>query len=252
MQLYSIVTNEYDADLEKLLKRRLARQNMGALPIVSDGRHSALTLGIDTGEELRGLSAALSELMLIDLRHFEIADMVGKLPFPLREKQRILKRALRSALPAAEQTLTRAAEDIRQFLQESELLILEGYLRFRLQEELESWSICVDAAAEELLLEEEYEQLTTLLGLFSALEPGQSGEVLVALNPDGSCTLTGKKENGGEFRIDCAPGSNEGVLDLLSGMAPKRILLYDFSFGKCDKLRNGIELMFGGRVEREE
>ncbi|MBR6006731.1 MAG: hypothetical protein IK064_03805, partial [Clostridia bacterium] len=173
MQLYSIVTNEYDADLEKLLKRRLARQNMGALPIVSDGRHSALTLGIDTDEELCGLSAALSELMLIDLRHFEIADMVEKLPFPLREKQRILKRALRSALPAAEQTLTRAAEDIRRFLQESELLILEGYLRFRLQDELESWSVCVDAAAEELLLEEEYEQLTTLLGLFSALEPGQ-------------------------------------------------------------------------------
>lgn len=250
MRLLSIATNEYDADIEALIKRRLSRHGLGSLPVEKSKNGCKLTLGIENDEELRALSAAVSELLLIDLRHFEIANIVEKLPFTLDDKKLILPKALRSSAERID--LSNTADGIFLYLSENSLFNLEGYLRFRLRDELESWSVCVDAAAEEQLLADEFEALKSLLGLFGAARPEACGDVSVMLNPDGSCTIRGKRSADAEdFRIDCAPGSNEGVLSMLSGLAPERILLYDFSFGRCESLRAGIELLFGSKVTGE-
>lgn len=247
MRLFSVATNEYDADIEKLLSRRLIRHGLGSLPVESGDGGKTLTFGVENEDELRALSAALAELMLIDLRYFEIAGLVDRLPFALEDKKRILPKALEFS--GVQSDCGNAADAIFDYFHEYSLLNLAGYLRFRLRDVLENWSVCVDAAAEEQLLSEEFEALTSLLGLFGATQTEASGDVSVILNPDGSCTIRGSQGKNKEgFRIDCAPDSNEGVLNILSGLTPERILLYDFSFGRCDKLRAGIELLFGARI----
>ena len=105
----------------------------------------------------------------------------------------------------------------------------------------------VDIAAEEFLLIEEYNELLQILGLFSDVRPTDGTDVLVILQPDGSCTVT----DGDKLRIDCAPNSNEGVLSMLTGMAPSHITLFDFSNGACDKLCRAICLLFGTHVEKD-
>lgn len=67
----------------------------------------------------------------------------------------------------------------------------------------------------------EYNELLEILGLFSDVRPTDGTDVLVILQPDGSCTVT----DGDKLRIDCAPNSNEGVLSMLTGMAPSHITL---------------------------
>ena len=94
---------------------------------------------------------------------------------------------------------------------------------------------------------EEYNELLEILGLFSDVRPTDGTDVLVILQPDGSCTVT----DGDKLRIDCAPNSNEGVLSMLTGMAPSHITLFDFSNGACDKLCRAICLLFGTHVEKD-
>ena len=252
MQLYSIGTNEYDCDIEKLIRRRLEKQGAAAIPIAHSGDLEPgrfVTLGVESEAELRALSAALAELMLLDMRYFEIAALVEKLAVPLKDKQRILSCALRFTIPAAD--IEKASEGILFYLGESHLLILEGYIRFRLQDAAENWSVLVDAAVEEAMLEEEWSELTNLLGLFSLFHPCEAETIAVILNPDGSCTLSKVLNDGGEapgFRIDCAPDHAESVLSMLLGMRPERIELYDFSFGRAEKLRSCIERVFGSII----
>lgn len=241
MQLYSILTYEYDANMELLLNRRLNKHGVPPCSAASDmQRHMQVAIADDA--ELRKLSNALAELLLIDIRHFELAKMVNRLPFSLREKQTLLPKALSSSVVHLD--YTGAANDLFDYLTDNKLLVLEGYLRFRLQNVMEMWSVCVDSAAEEMMLNEEYLALTQLLGLFAELQTPNIGEVNVVLHPDGSCTLT----DSGDVRIDCAPGSNDGVVSMLVGMSPERIVIYDLSYDACDELIDAIRKIFGAKV----
>ena len=251
MRLFSVLTNEFEVCIKPLIERRLASCGFASVPVRQNGADGrSVTVGIESREELSGLAQALTQVMLLDLRHFIIADMVEELPFSLRDKERILIRVLDSSSDGA--GCEKAAIKLEEYLRENRMLIFEGYLHFRLRDEIESWSVLVDAAAEEQLVCDEFAELAESLGLLPARSFG-AREVTVILNPDGSCTLSGQKEDSGEFRIDCAPGNDEGVLSLLRGLAPGKLSVYDFSFGRCGELQRGIERLFGEKpVPSEE
>ena len=257
MQQYSVFTNEYDADIGKLLSRRLAGRESG-IELTKSSDYS-VTVSVSSEAALDALSAAVCELMLEDLRYFEIAAMVNRLPFSLDEKRRILPAAVRieDSSETASENSARAVEELREYFSDNFRLNLEGYIRFRLPGEVEKWSVMVDAAAEELLLGEECADLIHLLGLFTTVEPPRTGGVAVLLNPDGSCTITDADSAhcslaSPHFRIDCAPNSNEGVISILTGLSPSAITLYDFSFGRSEKLRAAIETLFAPRLDQDE
>lgn len=229
--------------IRSLLARRMRLCGLGHVEI-SCRSESRLMLNIADDNELRLFARALSELMLVDLRYFEFARMVDMLPFSVDEKKKILPCALGSA-PESDPNMI--SERVFDYLCDNSLLNLNGFLRFRLQDVIESWQVSVDIAAEEFLLIEEYNELLQILGLFSDVRPTDGTDVLVILQPDGSCTVT----DGDKLRIDCAPNSNEGVLSMLTGMAPSHITLFDFSNGMCDKLCRAICLLFGTHVEKD-
>ncbi|MBR4435162.1 MAG: hypothetical protein IKS90_03605 [Clostridia bacterium] len=249
MQQYSLFTNEYDADIEILLKKRLAAENSKSVVerVSDDGK--AVTVITDAETDIWKLSCAVCEMMLNDLKYFEMTRLANNLPPAVNNIASIIEEASKTGgvYPFADDV----KQGIFEYLSETDTMNLEGYLRFRLKDVIERWSVFIDAAADEMMLINEFNELTKLLGLFTVIEPPRSGKLTVILNPDGSCTITnyidGNYENEG-FRIDCAEGSNEGVINMLIGMSPSSITLHDLSFGRCDKLKAAIETVFGARL----
>lgn len=256
MREFFIFTNEYDADIERLLKRRLQKRDTACAVEFGAFEHGAETAdGIRTesavlvraldDDALDALCAGVSELMLLDLRHFELANSVERLPFSLKEKKRILRISVERTGDLGD--VKECAAEVRQYLNENDSLNLEGFIRFRLKETVELWSAAVDAAADELV---ESEALSELFGLFGLTnyEPGSGGtEVAVIFNPDGSCTITNglffEKSDEKRFRIDCAPGNDAGVLGLIGGLSPLSVSLIDLSMGKCEELKNSLHAL---------
>lgn len=230
-------------NLRTLLARRMHLCGLEHVEIESSAE-SQLTVRIEDEAELAPFARALGALMALDLRYFEIAKAVEALPFSVDEKRQILSRALTlTATPDTESVFERVLD----YLRENSRINLNGFLRFRLRDIVESLHAAVDIAAEEFILFEEYDELMQLLGLFSDIRPADGGEINVMLRPDGSCTVT----DGKTLRIDCAPNNNEGVLSLLTGMAPSCVTILDFSGGACEKLCRAICLLFGADVEKE-
>lgn len=239
MQLYSIDTYEYDANMEKLLERRLRRQ--GFSRDFADGSDKQrIRIVIEDSAQLKQLCGALAELLLLDLRYFEVARMVNSLPFSLREKQTVLPEALKYSLHCC--NCESVCKRLYQYLSENDLLVLEGFMRFRMRDTIDAWSLSVDRAAEELLLHEEYAALMQLIGSFAQIETSDVSQARIILHPDGSSTIIGDNN----MRIDCAAGNDAGVINMLIGMEPEQVTIYDLSLGKCDSLCKAIQNAFEG------
>jgi hypothetical protein len=253
MPLYSVFTNEYDADIVLLLKRRLKKQNTSeALALIdrlsgcSVSCDRCAEFDIENEAELSAYCSALAELICFDARYFEMAEMIRPLRFETAVKRRILENAVEytkySVNPDG------LGEALKICFEENRRMNLEGFIRFRLRDRHEIWRAAVDAAIDDALSVSEYSELLNLLDLLSALD-GSLTAVSVILNPDTSCTImngaySGEDGSKRRVRIDCAPGNDEGTLAVLRSMDAKRIALIDLSLGACDELKERILELF--------
>lgn len=272
MRQFLISTTEYEANVGRLLKRRLVKLKSEAAAALIERNFAAIETNLDGAEtqgcgeentkcrsanikvkgenELEALATALAELMHFDLRHFELADMTARLSYSLEGKQRILKNALKSTeeLPCPDSIVSKLCE----YLKSYSALNLEGYLRFRMRNDIELWSAAVDAAFAEELESSLYNELFSVLGILPVIDSIGNERVCVILRPDGSCSISNApisaseegERSGRQFRIECAPGNSDGVLSLLSGMAPRCVSVIDLSLGRCDELKRAIEELF--------
>ena len=247
VHLCSVGTLEYEADIGKIARHRLAEEYPGDAAMESrltQEKNLACFELRDAGD-LEKWCRAVREMLLKDLSHFELARLVNNLPLTLEEKRRILPEAIKLSRarknPNQDHLLLK---DLMTFYAESEHLTLEGYMRFRMQEPLRDWEMCVMRAAEELLLREEYWELMHILSAFVQLRPSQVQDVYIILNPDGSCTLTDDRDS----RIDYDHCTGDGVMSVLVGLSPERITVYDLSGGVCAGLADTLKQVFEDRV----
>lgn len=247
VRLCSVGTLEYEADIGKLALRRLAAeypQDAGIEKRLIAQKDAARFEVWGEGDLERWCRAARN-LLLKDISHFELARMVNELPLALEEKRRVLPEAVKLSraclAPAGAESIHRA---LMAFFAEEDHLNLEGFLRFRMQEVLRDWEICVMRAAEELLLEAEYWELMQVLSAFVQLRPPQVRDVYIILNPDGSCTLTDDQDS----RIDYDRCTGDGVMSVLVGLSPERITVYDLSGGVSAGLAETLVRVFEDRV----
>lgn len=84
MAVCSVGTTKYEADIGRLMERRLDRLGGGISP--ECGRCFA-EASIEGGAQLAQWCEAVAELLLMDLAQFEIAYMVNGLPLTLEEKR---------------------------------------------------------------------------------------------------------------------------------------------------------------------
>ncbi|MEA5060051.1 MAG: sporulation protein YtxC [Candidatus Pelethousia sp.] len=243
----SVGTLEYDVDIGKLALRRLATeftQNEGLESRLS-GEKNCARFELRTEGDLERWCKAVRGLLLRDISHFELARMVNELPLVLEEKRRVLPEAVKLSRACLEPVETEGIlKALLAFYAEENHLNLEGFLRFRMQETMRDWEICVMRAAEELLLEAEYWELMQVLSAFVQLRPPQVRDVYIILNPDGSCTLTDDQDS----RIDYDRCTGDGVMSVLVGLSPERITVYDLSGGASTSLAETLVRVFEDRV----
>ena len=227
----------YDLDIPKLLQRRLAN---APLPMELDGEQMIFSL--EHEDELDQLCQALSLLLCRDLMHFELAQLVDRLPLPVMEKQSVLADAIAIA-KSGERAMT-ARRILKDYLSSQNLLHIEGFLRFRLPDTRALWQRAVEQAAKEQALRQEYLELMGVLRAFVQLQPPQIREISLCLNPDGSCTLT----DASDTRVEYAACPQDQLVSLLVSIAPARLTVYDLSGGQRDALTEALSRVFAGRV----
>lgn len=225
---YLIVSSmEYGDIFPKLLLKRLGAGGEGSLPagdrcIIKKSDRAA---------------KAISETLLYDLKPLEMARILNFLPVSLRDKKEILPRAVK--LVPDEKHADYVLNAVKEYMSNENVLIAEGFLRFRLPLLLDEWAIAVDRAGEEHILSEEY------CALIDYLSPEESdGEANMVLYGDGKIVLS--LDNGS--RIESTGEEENGILSLLSALDPKSIFVYDLSGGKSGKLLTGIRMLFGERA----
>lgn len=140
MPVLTVSSIDYNGELAPLLERRASKHGLYGLTDAGDGVRIELSSG-----ELPALALALSELMLFDLRPFELSRLVDLLPVTLRDKRRILPAAL--MLSGSAHMIVPVSAEVLDFLESSRRINPEGFLRFRLQYVLEGWARAVDIAA---------------------------------------------------------------------------------------------------------
>ena len=183
-------------------------------------------------------AGAISDAIVRDLKPLELARLVSLLPVSLREKREILPRAME--LTKNDKQLDFARETVQEYISRENLLIAEGFLRFRLPNVLEDWALAVDRAGEELLLRREFTELAGLFGVF-----GAEGELTLILHRDGSFVLNG----GTGLRVESERTDKESIMELLESFDPKRLTVYDLTEGAGRSVTKGIKRRFGSRAE---
>jgi len=236
-----INTHEYDADIKKLLTRRL-EQTGYPFTLDSSGSDFMVSLKEDDPDMLEVLCVALAMLLCRDLRHFELAKMLNELPLSLIEKQAILSKTIKTA--DISDQLSCVKRSLKEYLSVQHTINLEGFMRFRMQQTRHNWKLSLQRAAEELLLEKEYIELMGILRSFVQLQSPRIRELSVCLNSDGTCTLT----DDSDYRIDYADATDDGLVSVLISLAPERLTVYDLSNGACAALTEALARVFAGRI----
>lgn len=242
MQTLTVNTLKYDIDITKLLARRL--RNAGAkIELMSEGEDKrSVEITVENESDMVLLSEAVYELLLRDISNFELAQFVNELDLSLEEKEIVLAESVkesRSILPS--QSVKRELYD---YLMNNKSINLEGFLRFRMQDAMKAFQLCVERVSEELALRAEYIELLSILAAFVSLQQPKIKEVCLIFNADGSCTLTDDTDS----RIDYDKCNSDGLVSVLIGLAPEKIIIYDLSCGQSDMLADMILRVFTDKV----
>lgn len=234
-----IQTMEYDVDLEALLSSRL--RESGA-PYVLSSALGGVGVRMEGRQGLNALSQALGTVLVHDLMPFEMAAMADETPLVREDRKQVLTHAVAAA--HTREDLSETVQRLSLYLQEEGKLCLEGFLRFRMPETLLFWRLCVEEAFSGLLLEKEFGEAAELLRLLLDERPPRCPSLRLCLHGDGLCSLS----DGGSLRVEYVDESGEGILSLLIGMAPARLIVYDLSGGARQELVRALTEIFSGRV----
>ncbi|HHT86237.1 MAG TPA: hypothetical protein GXZ61_01025 [Clostridiales bacterium] len=241
MQTCAVCTHEYDIDINALMRRYLDKSGIDYIAI--DTGEGQFAIDTSNPEHKEVFCEAVCSLIANDIAKFELAELVKSLPATLDEKKQILSDAIRYSKHST--IRSRLYRDIKKHFEDSDLLILEGFVRFRMAETMRTWERCVDHAVEEMLLIAEQKELLELIGSFARLSPASVEQISIILQEDGSCSLT----NDMDTHVDYPKESVDSVIDLLISLSPKQIIVYDLSNGKSVELLHTIYRIFEGRVK---
>ena len=234
-----IQTMEYDVDLEALLEERLRRIGV---PCALSAALGGVGVRMEGRQGVQALSEALSAVLVHDLAPFEMAAMADETPLEREDRRQVLARAVDAARRKEDSDET--ARQLSDYLREEGKLCLEGFLRFRMRPTLLFWRLCVEEAFSEFLLEKEFGEAADVLRLLLDQRPPRCPSLRLCLHGDGLCSLS----DGGEFRMEYVDESGEGIISLLVGMAPARLIVYDLSGGARRELVHALTEIFSGRV----
>ena len=207
----------------------------------------------------RCLSQAAASIILDEVEQAMIAEALrSRSPgMPAGERAEVSARARRMLAESPQRPeCSDLASRIAEYLIESDTLLLEGYMQFRMRSYMISIGMCVCDALLAHLADREHREFVRLLKMFVDTQEEREGTVHVRRGLDGAFELL--TEEGGSIQsqlVDAIVADlvNEGVdatdllVSALISVAPSRIVLHFIS--DQDTL-DTVETVFEGRVER--
>lgn len=131
---------------------------------------------------------------------------------------------------------TRILHRIRDYLDQSSEMVLEGFLNFRLQDLVSELEDAVDRAVDEFLMEREQSEFIRLLRFFVEVQEPRTAEVHVLLQPSGAFKLVDGEgtalasellaEFVGEVVDQTDVSSDDLLISALITIAPRRIAVH--------------------------
>jgi len=241
MPAWFISANTYQVDLKALLSRRLSQ--VGASFALEAAPGGALAVTLRGAQARESLAQALSRLLAHDLQTLELAKMADRLPLTLAEKEAALTEAIAHARRREQLELLEG--ELCAYLGENRSVALDGYMRFRMRGHMLLWQLCVQQAAAECLLQMEFFELMQAMNQLATAQKGRSGELRLCIHAEGTYTLT----DDSDVRIEYIDYSPEGIIQILTGMAPGRLIVYDLAGTPSTRLVEALQQVFAGRVQ---
>ncbi len=240
-----ITTYEYDLDLKELIINPLTADYSEEIVIIGTPTSSKIKLEIPE-KLLSAVCVVLTNLIIKKICPIEVGRYINLYGINQSHKtnlvNQVIKRIERNTYPLD------IASQLEDYFKASKKLILEGYVHFRMTNELNFWKECVDLTIDDVLLHSEYMELIRLIGLFIGTPCCETDSLELKFNPDGSCILSDKQN----LKIESPPGYENDMMDLLINMSPDRLTVIDSSGNDhneflaklSSKLNNKINLVY--------
>jgi len=149
-------------------------------------------------------------------------------------------------------------QTLQKYLEESDIVILEGFTNFRLKDYIRELEEIVDTAVNNFLMEKEYTEFIQLLRYFVETQQSKCDIVHIVVDHDGTHTLIDSQKN--EItHAHIQEFSKEPVFEeithddlLISSLitlAPKQLIVHNVNFFRNKKLLETIKSVFRGKVQ---
>lgn len=201
---------------------------------------SRLTVIVNDGEEEK-LSFAVADFILNDVMRDRMRRVAGMYPLSEDRVQRAVENAA-GMLP--NEDAAEMEKLISEHFAENDMLVPEGFLRFRRPDLLESWALEADRAALDIAAGSELEELCSLVSLLSGAHAVGMGNMRLLLLPDGSSVLS---DDSG-CRIECGASDETVISALIDSFRPETLTVFDLSPDGMPELRRRIRAVFGERA----
>lgn len=218
------------------------------------------SVGIDLRE---GLARALSELILTEWTKTSLGRLVKSQYqyFTAEERETILAQAyaeMGAGTAKQAEWDGRIYRRFREYLSETDHLLLEGFITFRLQDFAEELEDGVERAVDDFLLDREYKEFIRLLKYFVEVQEPKRPHLNVILNGPGSFEILDDDDQPvdpitwQEFLVETTEGEvnyEDLLISAMITLAPERLTLHLHNEEARDESVETVRHVFGERAK---
>jgi putative sporulation protein YtxC len=281
MHLFSIGVEERDMSVKEALFRKAQIRKPDGLDIEEKKAGNLLFLNYISSKDYDGstikqvreklhqyIADTVSEIILEDLQSHMVEKIIQDeyFYFGREERNKILRDAMAimwGGNPTVRSEVIRSRwrsrvwKRVMEHLENSDELVLEGFIRFRLKDFTRELEEAVDRAVDDLLIEKEYTEFIKLLRYFVEIQEPKVEEVHVQLGEDMKYMLLDSSlhvinndilEDMAKEITDKEISHDDLLISSLITIAPRKITIHQYDRIKNTELLNTINNVFTGKV----
>ncbi len=251
---YLIGTYTMDVAIAPLIKSRIEKNHMAGMDVRDEGRFARVSA---SGREIiLQLAGILTDIMVDNLQMHYIAALIQRRYFYLPKKERsgllvgTLKK-LWSRLDGNDWKRQYIKGKTAICLMESDVIMLDGIMRFRIKDETADWERCLFETERELAENAEHEEMIRMLRSYVTMKESLIG--FVSVDPlNGGYVL--HDSDGNEIAAPqdgdgCDSRAKDVVLAYLIRLSPASV---DISNVSDKELKSVIAGVFAGRTKTKD
>ena len=252
---YIIGAYSMDVQIAPLIKNRIESGHITGISVKGDGKYAEVTVG--SRDKILLLAGLLADILVDNMKMHHMVSVIKRRYGHLSKKDRcdLLVETLKKLWCGA------AGKDWkRQYIKskvaicllesDSQALMLDGVMRFRIRDEVEQWEKCLYCTEREIAERNEREEMIRLLRYYITTRESLIG--FVSVDPAGEGGYVLHDSDGNEvaapydWEEECDRRASDVVLSYLIELSPASV---DISQVKDKELRDVIAGVFTGRTK---